>query len=46
MMKTMMKTKTMMTMTISFVYYFIELGKFQLSQEEVKDVYEVHSNAR
>ena len=46
MMKIMMKTKTMVTMTISYVYYFVELGKFQLSEEEVQDVDEVHSNAR
>ena len=46
MMKTMMKTKTMVTMTISYVYYFIELGKFQLSEENMQEEDEVHSNAR
>ena len=45
-MKTMMKTNIMVILTISYVYYFIELGKFQLSEEEVQNVDEVHSNAR
>ena len=41
-MKTMMMTLTMVTMTISFVYYFMELGKFQLSEEEVQEEDEFH----
>ena len=40
-----MKMKTMATMTITYVFYFIELGKFQLSEEKVQDEEYVYLNA-
>ena len=37
MMTMMMKMKTTATMTITYVFYFIKLGKFQLSEEKMQE---------